>query len=178
MIEHDRPNNLIGGIAVVLVLVFGSVAMVWSTNGRLGSEARAEVPPPPKAASQADATAGLEKRVLNLEAKTKTPPTFDTSQIEAQIKDLGSQLTAIQTRLGSFKVSDFDALKTKVETKVDRTATASSESVKKSIDALQTDIGNLHTRFDQLSQQVASASAPEAKEVKEVKNSSHSKSKK
>jgi hypothetical protein len=180
MDEQERSNNFIGGIALVLVLVFASMGWVWMSNGRLGSEARAEVPPPPKAASPADATAGLEKRVTSLEAKAKTPPASDSSQLEAQIKDLGSQLTAIQTQLGSFKVSDFDALKTKVDTKGDKTATANSESVKKSIDSLQTDIGNLHTRFDQLSQQVASVTAPDAKAnstVHEVKNSPHSKSK-
>jgi|tagenome__1003787_1003787.scaffolds.fasta_scaffold20830315_2 chromosome segregation ATPase len=198
MDEQERSNTFLGGIALVFVLVVASMVWVWSSNGRLGSVARAEVPPPPKAASPAEATAGLEKRVVSLEAKAKTPPTFDTSQLEAQIKDLGSQLTALQTQLGSFKVSDFDALKTKVDTKGDRTATANSESVKKSIDALQADIGNLHTRFDQLSQQVASVTAPEVKTsstapdaktgstasdaktnstVHEVKNSPHSKSK-
>lgn len=190
MDEQERSNVFIGGIALVLLLVFGSMGMVWSKTGRLGSEARVEVPPAPKAAPQAaDANAGLEKRVTSLEAKAKTSPASDSSQLEAQIKDLGSQLTAIQTQLGSFKVSDFDALKTKVDTKGDKTAAANSESVKKSIDALQTDIGNLHTRFDQLSQQVASVTAAEAKagstaadakptsNMREVKNGSHSKPK-
>jgi hypothetical protein len=171
MNEHDRSNQLIWGIAVIGVMFFGSMALVWSNTGRLTSEAKAAVAPAPHAAPHADAAAGLEKRVLSLEAKAKAPPTFDASQLEAHLKDLGSQLTAVQTQLGSFKGSDFDALKTKIETKTDRAATASSESVKKSIDSLQTDLGNLHARFDQLSQQVASATASDSK------HSSRSKSK-
>ncbi|MBU6458467.1 MAG: hypothetical protein KGQ48_13165 [Bradyrhizobium sp.] len=179
MNEHDRSSNLILGIGAVVVLFFGSMAMVWSNTGRIGSELKAEVPAP-HAAPHADATAVLEKRIVDLEAKAKTPPAVDTSHLEAQLKNLGSQLTAVEAQLGSFKVADFDALKTKV----DKTGTASSESIKKSIDALQTDIGNLHTRFDQLSQQVASAATAEVKsastapEVKpEAKHGSHSKSK-
>jgi hypothetical protein len=173
MNEHGRSNQLIWGIAVIGVMFLGSMALVWSSNGRLTSEAKAAVASAPHAAPHADATAGLEKRVLNLEAKMKTPPAFDTSQIEAQLNDLGSRLSALQTQLGSFKGADFNALEAKLETKIDKAGTASSESVKKSIGALQTDLGNLHTRFDQLSQQVASATAPASKHSS---HSSHSKS--
>lgn len=173
MNEHGRSNQLIWGIAIVGVMFLGSMALVWSSTGRLGSEAKAAVPPAHHAAApHVDATAGLEKRVLNLEAKANTPPAFDTSQIEAQLKDLGSRLAAVQTQLGSFKGADFNALETKVETKIDKAkaGTASSESIKKSVDALQTDMEKLHTRFDQLSEQVASATTSGSK------HSSHSKS--
>ena len=167
MSEHDQSNWLISAMIVLGAVLFGSIALIWSTGDGLSTvyqrsqEAKAAAPSAP---SQADATAGLEKRVLNLEAKLKAPPTFDTSQIEAQLKDLGSQVAAVQTQLGNFKGSDFKAL----ETKIDKAGTASSETVKKTIDALQTDLGNLHARFDQLSQQVASATTSSSK------HSSHS----
>lgn len=179
MNEHDRSNQLIWGIAIICVMFFGSMALVWSSTGRLSSEAKAAVAHAPPAAPHVDATAALEKRVINLEAKAKAPPIFDASQLEAQLKDLGSRLAAVQNQLGTFKVSDFDALKTKIETKTDRAAAAGSESVKKTIDALQTDVGNLHTRFDQLSQQVASASDTKhsSASASETKHSSRSKSK-
>ncbi|GAB1716386.1 MAG: hypothetical protein NTAFB05_14280 [Nitrobacter sp.] len=177
MNEHGRSNQLIWGIAVIGVMFLGSMALVWSSNGRLTSEAKAAVPPAPHAAPHADATAGLEKRVLNLEAKMKTPPSFDTSQIEAQLKDLGSRIAAVQTQLGSFKGADFNTLEAKLETKIDKAGTTSSESVKKSIGALQTDVGNLHTRLDQLSQQVASVGEPASKHSSShSSHSSHSKS--
>jgi chromosome segregation ATPase len=172
MNEHGRSNQLIWGIAIVGVMFLGSMALVWSSTGRLGSEAKAAVPPAHHAAApHADATAALEKRVLSLEAKANTPPAFDTSQIEAQLKDLGSQISAVQTQLGSFKGADFKALQTKLETKIDKAETTSSQSVKKTVDALQTDLEKLHTRFDQLSQQVASATTS----TSSSKHSSHSK---
>jgi septal ring factor EnvC (AmiA/AmiB activator) len=169
MNEHDHSNRLIWGIAVVAVVFFGSVGLVWSTGGPLPSKALAEIPAAKaKAAPHTDAVAGLETRLLHLEAKMKAPPTFDSSQLEAQLKNLQSQLAAVQTQLGAFKVSDLDALRTKI----DSAEAANSESVKTTISALRTDIGNLNTRFDQLSQQVASAAAPAATEPA-VKHSSH-----
>ena len=154
MNEHDRSNQLIWAIAVVGLVFFLSVGLVLSTGGPLPSKAK-EVP--------------TKKRGLQLEARMKVPPTFDTSQLEAQLKGLESQLAAVQTQLGAFRVSDFDALKTKI----DRAGKANSESVKTRIDALQTDVGNLHTRFDQLSQQAAPVTAPDPKQSSQ--KSQHSK---
>ena len=91
------------------------MGLVWSTGGPLPSKAKAEVPKAKVEVPSADAVAGLEKRVVHLEAGMKTPPTFDTSQLEAQLKGLESQLTAVQTQLGTFRASDFDALKTKID---------------------------------------------------------------
>ena len=164
MSEHDQSNWLISAMIVLGAVLFGSTALVWSTGDGLSTvyqrsqEAKAAAPSAP---SQADATAGLEKRVLNLEAKLKAPPRFDTSQIEAQLKALGAQVAAVQTQLGSFKGTDFDALETKLETRIDEARTTNPESFKPAIDALQTDIRNLHTRFDQLSQQVTPVTAPD-----------------
>jgi hypothetical protein len=155
MNEHDRSNKLIWALAIVGLVSFGSVGLVWSTGGPLPSKARAEVPKAKVEVPSAAAVAGLEKRMGQLEAGMKAPPTFDSSQLEAQLKGLKSQLTAVQTQLGTFKVSEFDALKTKI----DSAGKANSESVKTTITALQTDVGNLNKRFDQLSQQVASATA-------------------
>ena len=155
MNEHDRSNKLIWALAIVGLVSFGSVGLVWSTGGSLPSKARAEVPKAKVEVPSAAAVAGLEKRMGQLEAGMKAPPTFDSSQLEAQLKGLKSQLTAVQTQLGTFKVSEFDALKTKI----DSAGKANSESVKTTINALQTDVGNLNKRFDQLSQQVASATA-------------------
>jgi hypothetical protein len=157
MNEHDRSNQLIGGIAVICVMFFGSMALVWSTTGRLTSEAKAAVAPAHQAAPHADATAGLEQRLLLLEAKMKTPPTVDTSQLDARIKGLESQIAAVQTQLGTFTASDFNALKGKVA------GTENPESIKTSIDALRTDVGKLHARLDQLSEQTASATTSETK---------------
>jgi septal ring factor EnvC (AmiA/AmiB activator) len=173
MNEHDHSNRLIWGIIVVGAVFFGSVGLVWSTGGQLPSKALAEVPKAKAvvaAAPHADAIAGLEKRLLHLEAGMKAPPTFDTSQLEAQLKDLQSQLAAVQTQLGAFKVSDLDALKTKI----DSAGKANPESVKTTIGALQTDVGDLHKRFDQLSQQVASVTAPDVKHSSQ--KSQHSRS--
>ena len=114
----------------------------------------------------------LDKRLVQVESKMKVPPTFDTSQLEAQLKGLESQVAAIQTQLGTFRVSDFDALKTKI----DSAATANSDSVKTTIDALRTDVGNLNKRFDQLSQQGPSVTAPDDVKHRSQK-SQHSKSK-
>ena len=160
MNEHDRSNQLIWAIAVVGLVFFLSVGLVLSTGGPLPSKAK-EVP--------------TKKRGLQLEARMNVPPTFDTSQLEAQLKGLESQLAAVQTQLGTFRVSDFDALKTKI----DSAGKENSESVKTMIDALRTDVGTLHTRFDQLSQQVTSATAPELKpDLKQSsQKSQHSKSK-
>jgi septal ring factor EnvC (AmiA/AmiB activator) len=179
MNEHDRSNQLmIWTMTVVGLLVFGSVYMVLSSGNPLPSKLQAEVPTKAKAevtSPQADAVAGLDKRLVQLESKMKVPPTFDTSQLEAQLKGLESQLAAVQTQLGTFRVSDFDALKTKI----DSAGKENSESVKTMIDALRTDVGTLHTRFDQLSQQVTSATAPELKpDLKQSsQKSQHSKSK-
>jgi phage shock protein A len=94
-----------------------------------------------------------------LEAKLQAPaPAVDTSQIEAQIKGLESRLAAMHTQLGTFKASDFDALRAKLDN-----AGTTPKSVKTTIESLQTDVGNLRTRFDQLSQQVASETASESK---------------
>jgi polyhydroxyalkanoate synthesis regulator phasin len=179
MNEHDRSNQLmIWTMTVVGLLVFGSVYMVLSSGNPLPSKAQ-PVPTKAKAevtsAPRADAIAGLEKRVIHLEAEMKAPPTFDASQLEAQLKGLESRLTAVQTQLGTFRVSDFDALKTKI----DSAGKENSESVKTMIDALRTDVGTLHTRVDQLSQQVTSATAPELKpDLKQSsQKSQHSKSK-
>jgi outer membrane murein-binding lipoprotein Lpp len=155
MNEHDRSNKLIWALAIVGLVSFGSVGLVWSTGGPLPSKARAEVPKAKVEVPSAAAVAGLEKRMGQLEAGMKAPPTFDSSQLEAQLKGLESKLTAVQTQLGTFKMSEFDALKTKI----DSAGKANSESVKTTINALQTDVGNLNKRFDQLSQQVASATA-------------------
>lgn len=157
MNEHDRSSQLMGGIAVICVMFFGSVALVWSTNGRLTSEAKAAPAPAHQAAPHADATAGLEQRLLHLEAKMKAPPTSDASQLDAKIKGLESQIAAVQTQLGAFTLSDFDTLKRKVA------GTENPESIKTTIGALQTDVGKLHTRLDQLSEQAASATASETK---------------
>ncbi len=157
MSEHNRSNLLMLGIAVIGVMFFGSMALVWSNTGRLTSEAKAAVAPAHQAAPHADATAGLEKRLLLLEAKMTAPPTFDASQLDAKIQGLESQLTAVQTQLGAFTASDFDALKMKV------VRTENPESIKTAISALQTDVGKLHTRLDQLSEHVASAAAAETK---------------
>ena len=164
MSEHDQSNWLISAMIVLGAVLFGSIALVWSTGDGLSTvyqrsqEAKAAAPAVP---SQADATAGLEKRVLNLEAKLKAPPTFDTSQLEARLNELQAQLAAVQTQLGSFNGGDFNALETKLETKIDEAGTTNLESFKPAIDALQTDIRNLHTRFDQLSQQVTPVTAPD-----------------
>ena len=178
MNEHDRANKLmIVTMTVVSLLVAGSVGLVWSSGNALPSKPIAEVPKAKAqvASPQADAVAMLDKRLIQVESQIKVPPTFDTSQLEAQLKGLESQVAAIQTQLGTFRVSDFDALKTKI----DSAATANSESVKTTIDALQTDVGNLNKRFDQLSQQITSATAPELKpDLKQSsQKSQHSKSK-
>lgn len=167
MSERDRAN-LILGIAVTSVMFFGSMALVWNNTGRLSSEAKAAVAPAHQAAPHADATAGLENRLLLLEAKMKAPPTVDASQLDEKIKGLESQLTAVQTQLGAFAVSDFDALKMKVA------RTKNPESLKTTIDALQTDVGKLHTRLDQLSEQ-ASVTASDTKH--NSRKSQHSRSK-
>jgi prefoldin subunit 5 len=175
MNEHDRANKLmIWTMTVVSLLVAGSVGLVWSSGNPLPSKPIAEVPKAKAqvASPQADAVAMLDKRLVQVESKMKDPPTFDTSQLEAQLKGLESQVAAIQTQLGTFRVSDFDALKTKI----DSAATANSESVKTTIDALQTDVGNLNKRFDQLSQQAPSVTAPDDVKHRSQK-SQHSKSK-
>jgi phage shock protein A len=164
MNDHDRSSQLMGGIAVICVMFFGSMALVWSTNGRLTSEAKAAPAPAHQAAPHADATAGLEHRLLLLEAKMKAPPTSD-AQLDVRIKGLESQIASVQTQLGAFTASDFDSLKRKVS------GTENTESVKTSIDALRTDVGKLHTRLDQLSEQTASATASESKHSRK----SHSK---
>jgi septal ring factor EnvC (AmiA/AmiB activator) len=177
MNEHDRANKLmIVTMTVVSLLVAGSVGLVWSSGNALPSKPIAEVPKAKAqvASPQADAVAMLDKRLVQVESKMKDPPTFDTSQLEAQLKGLESQVAAIQTQLGTFRVSDFDALKTKI----DSAGKENSESVKTTIDALQTDVGTLHTRFDQLSQQVTAATAPELKpdHKQSSQKSQHSKS--
>jgi hypothetical protein len=104
MNEHDRANQLmIWTMTVVGLLVFGSVGLVWSSGNPLPSKLQAEVPTKPKAevAPLQAEVAGLDKRVVEVESKMKVPPTFDTSQLEAQLKGLGSQLAVIQTQLGS-----------------------------------------------------------------------------
>jgi chromosome segregation ATPase len=172
MNEHDHSNRLIWGILVVGVLSFASVGLVWSTGGPLPSKALAAVPHKAKAeaAPHADAVAGLEKRLGHLEARMKEPPpAADTSQLDARIKDLQSQLAAVQTQLGAFKVSDIDALKAKI----DRAGKANPESVK-TIEALQTDVGNLHKSVDQLSEQVASATASDDSKHSSQSESKHS----
>lgn len=168
MNEHDRSNQFILGIAIIGVMFFGSMALVWNSTGRLTSEAKAAPAPAHQAAPHTDATAGLEKRLLLLEAKLKTPPTFDASQLDAEIKGLESKIAAVQTQLGAFSVSDFDALKTKVA------KTENPQSIKTTIDALQTDVGKLHARLDQLSEQAAPATASETKQ--NSRKSSHSRS--
>ena len=176
MNEQDRSNLLmILTMTVVGLVVFGSVYMVLSSGNPLPSKLEAEVPKAKVEVPSAAAVAGLEKRVVQLEAGMKPPPTFDTSQLEAQLKGLEFQLAAAQTQLGTFRVSDFDALKTKI----DRAGKENSESVKTMIDALRTDVGTLHTRVDQLSQQATSATAPELKpDLKQSsQKSQHSKSK-
>ena len=174
MNEHDRANKLmIVTMTVVSLLVAGSVGLVWSSGNALPSKPIAEVPKAKAqvVSPQVDAVAMLDKRLIQVESQIKVPPTFDTSQLEAQLKGLESQVAAIQTQLGTFRVSDFDALKTKT----DSAATANSESVKTTIDALQTDVGNLNKRFDQLSQQVASVTGSDSKHNSQ--KSQHSKSK-
>ncbi|MEO6947356.1 MAG: hypothetical protein ABI150_12495 [Nitrobacter sp.] len=151
------------------MVFFGSVVLVSSTGplsmlDQRSREAKAGSTSVPRA----DAVARLEKRVLQLEARVKAPPTFDPSQLEAQFKDLEFQLAAVQTQLGAFRVSDFDALKTKI----DSAETANPKSIKTMMGALQTDIGNLHTRFGQLSQQAASVTAKRS-----ARKSHHSRSK-
>jgi prefoldin subunit 5 len=150
--------------------------MVLSSGNPLPSKLQAEVPKAKVEVPSAASVAGLEKRVVQLEAGMKASPTIDTSQLEAQLKGLESQLTAVQTQLGTFRMSDFDALKTKIDN-----GKENSESVKTTIDALRTDIGTLHTRVDQLSQQATSATAPELKpdpkpDPKQMQKSQHSKS--
>ena len=175
MDEHDRASKLmIGTMIVVSLLVAGSVGLVWSSGNPLPSKLTAEVPKAKAqvASAQADAVAMLDKRLVQVESKMNVPPAFDTSQLETQLKSLGSQVAAIQTQLGTFRGSDFDALKTKI----DRAATANSESVKTTIDALQTDVGNLNKRFDQLLQQAPSVTAPDDVKHRSQK-SQHSKSK-
>jgi chromosome segregation ATPase len=171
MNEHDHSNRLIWGIIVIGVVFFGSVGLVWSTGGPLPSKALAEVPKA-KAIPPAEAVAGLEKRVVHLEDRMKAPPApaSDTSQLEARLKDLQSQVAAVQTQLGTFKGSDLDALKTKIDAKK-----TNPDSVKTTIDALQTDVGNLHKSVDQLSQQVASVTGSDSKHSSQ--KSQHSKSK-
>ena len=116
MNEHDRSNQLmILTMTVVGLVVFGSVGLVLSSGNPLPSKPKAEVPKAKVEVPSADAVAGLEKRVVQLESGMKAPPTFDTSQLEAQLKGLESQLTAVQTQLGTFRGSDFDALKTKID---------------------------------------------------------------
>ena len=176
MNEQDRSNLLmILTMTVVGLVVFGSVYMVLSSGNPLPSKLQAEVPKAKVEVPSAAAVAGLEKRVVQLESGMKASPTVDTSQLEAQLKGLESQLTAVQTQLGTFRGSDFDALKTKI----DRAGKENSESVKTMIDALRTDVGTLHTRVDQLSQQATSATAPELKpDLKQSsQKSQHSKSK-
>jgi hypothetical protein len=169
MNEHDRSNQLIGGIAVICVMFFGSMALVWSSTGRLTSEAKAAPAPAHQAAPHADATAGLEQRLLLLEAKMKAPPTSD-AQLDARIKGLESQIAAVQTKLGAFSASDFDTLKRKVA------GTENSESIKTTVDALQADVGKLNTRLDQLSEHATSASAAApTSETKHSSRKSHSK---
>jgi chromosome segregation ATPase len=170
MNEHDHSNRLIWGILVVGVLSFASVGLVWTTGGPLPSKALAAVPAKAKAAPHVDAVAELEKRMGHLEARMKDqPPAADTSQLDARIKDLQSQLAAVQTQLGAFKVSDIDALKAKI----DRAGKANPESVK-TIEALQTDVGNLHKSVDQLSEQVASATASDNSKHSSQSESKHS----
>lgn len=88
MNEHDRANQLmIWTMTVVGLLVFGSVGLVWSSGNPLPSKLQAEVPTKAKAevtSLQAEAVARLDKRLVQLESKMKVPPTFDTSQLEAQ----------------------------------------------------------------------------------------------
>ncbi|OJU24131.1 MAG: hypothetical protein BGN91_02655 [Nitrobacter sp. 62-13] len=160
MDEHNHSSRLIGGIVILAAVFFGSVGLVWSSGAPLPSKAMAEAPPKPKAAVASEAeVAGLDKRMAALEAKVQAPaPAVDTSQIEAQIKGLESRLAAMHTQLGTFKASDFDALRTKLDN-----AGTTPKSVKTTIESLQTDVGNLRTRFDQLSQQVASETASESK---------------
>jgi uncharacterized protein YceH (UPF0502 family) len=175
MNEHDRSNQLmIWTMIVVGLVVCGSVYMVLSSGYPLPSKAQPEVPKAKAevtSAPRADAIAGLEKRVVHLEAEMKAPPTFDASQLEAELKGLESQLTAVQTQLGTFRMSDFDALKTKI----DSARTVKSESLKTAVEALQTDVANLHTRFDQLSQQVGSA-ADLRPDIKQSSQKGHSRS--
>jgi predicted nucleic acid-binding Zn-ribbon protein len=171
MSERDHSNRLIGGIVILAAVFFGSVGLVWSSGAPLPSKALADVPPKPKAAVvSADQVAGLDKRMVALEAKVKDPPTFDASQIEAQIKGLESQLASIHSQLGTFKAADFDALKTKIDS-----SGTNPKSAKATIDTLQADVGNLRARFDQLSQQVASAAT--TSDTKPSSHKSHSKSK-
>jgi len=169
MNEHDRANRLmIGTLIVVSLLVAGSVGLVWSSGNALPSKPTAEVPKAKAqvASAQSDAVAMLDKRLVQVESKMNVPPAFDTSQLETQLKGLGSQVAAIQTQLGTFRGSDFDALKIKI----DRAATANSESVKTTIDALQTDVGNLNKRFDQLSQQAPPVTAPDDVKLRSQKS--------
>ncbi|WP_439925205.1 hypothetical protein [Nitrobacter sp. JJSN] len=175
MNEHDHSNRLIWGIIVIGVVFFGSVGLVWSTGGPLPSKALAEVPKA-KVIPPAEAVAGLEKRVVHLEDRMKAPPApaSDTSQLEARLKDLQSQVAAVQTQLGTFKASDLDALKKKVDNTTGK-ANPESVNVKTTIDALQTDVGNLHKSVDQLSQQVASVTGSDSKHNSQ--KSQHSKSK-
>ncbi|WP_425905435.1 hypothetical protein [Nitrobacter sp. TKz-YC02] len=175
MNEHDRANKLmILTMTVVCLLVAGSVGLVWSSGNALPSKPIAEAPKAKAqvASPQVDAVAMLDERLVEVESKMKVPPAFDTSQLKAQLKGLGSQLAAIQTQLGTFKGADFDAFKTKIDSVV----TANSESVKTTIDALQTDVGNLNKRFDQLSQQAPSVTAPDDVKHRSQKPQ-HSKSK-
>lgn len=177
MNEHDHSNRLIWGIIVIGVVFFGSVGLVWSTGGPLPSKALAEVPKA-KVIPPAEAVAGLEKRVVHLEDRMKAPPAAaaDTSQLEARLKDLQSQVAAVQTQLGTFKASDLDALKRKVDNTTGK-ANPESANVKTTIDALQTDVGNLHKSVDQLSQQVASVTATASDSKHSSQKSQHSKSK-
>jgi outer membrane murein-binding lipoprotein Lpp len=175
MNEHDRSNQLMTWTMIVVgLVVFGSVYMVLSSGNPLPSKLQAEVPKA-KVEVPSAAVAGLEKRVVQLESGMKAPPIVNTSQLEAQLKGLESQLRAVQTQLGTFRGSDFDALRTKI----DSAGKENSESVKTMIDALRTDVGTLHTRVDQLSQQATSATAPELKpDLKQSsQKSQHSKSK-
>jgi outer membrane murein-binding lipoprotein Lpp len=176
MNEHDRSNQLMTLTMIVVgLVVFGSVYMVLSSGNPLPSKLQAEVPKAKVEIPSAAAVAGLEKRVVQLENGMKAPPIVDTSQVEVQLKGLESQLRAVQTQLGTFRGSDFDALRTKI----DSAGKENSESVKTMIDALRTDVGTLHTRVDQLSQQATSATAPELKpDLKQSsQKSQHSKSK-
>ena len=150
------------------------MGLVWSSGNPLPSKPIAEVATKAKAAvpsPQANAVAILDKRLVQVESKMNVPPTFDPSQLEAQLKGLEFQLVALQTQLGTFRVSDFGALKMKIES----IQKENSESVKMTIEALQTDVGNLNKRLDQLAQQAPSATAPDLKQSSQKSQRSKSK---
>jgi hypothetical protein len=172
MNEHNRSNLLmILTMTVVGLVVFGSVYMVVSSGNPVPSKLQAEVPKAKVEVPSATAVAGLEKRVVQLEAAMKAPPTFDASRLDAQLKGLESHLATVQTQLGTFRASDFDTLKSKV----DSARTVNSDSLKAAVDALQTDVANLNKRLDQLSQQVGSA--PDLKpDIKQSSQKGHTRS--